>query len=101
MRWSDHGKSVHLSLVPGSTNQAANEPTITTVSVDSLKQSQDNPNINREDVEVARESGVEDRASNGTGSKNQDFSGIGIFSCKTKRYSVLNDNLMITNITPE
>jgi len=59
------------------------------VGVDSLKQSQDNPNINREDMEIASEGGVEDRATNGTGSKDQDFSGMGIYRCKTKRRRVL------------
>ena len=59
------------------------------MSVDSLKQSQDNPSINREDVEIVREGGVKDGANNGTGSKNQDFSGMGIFSCKTKRCRIL------------
>ena len=59
------------------------------MSVDSLKQFRDNPNINREDVEIASEVGIEDRVSNGTGSKDQDFGGMGIFSCKTKRRRVL------------
>ena len=40
-------------------------------------------------MEITSKGGVEDRASNGTGSKNQDFSGMGIFSCKTKRCRVL------------
>ena len=40
-------------------------------------------------MEITSEGGVEDWASNGTGSKNQDFSGMGIFNCKTKRCRVL------------
>ena len=67
----------------------ANEPTITTVSVGSLKQAQDYPNINREDIDIASEGGVEDKAASGTGSKNHDFSGMGIYRCKTKRCRVL------------
>jgi len=38
---------------------------------------------------ITSKDGVEDRATNGTSSKNQSFSRMGIYRCETKRYRVL------------
>lgn len=59
------------------------------MSVNSLEQPQNNPKIDSDDVEVFCESAVQDRAGNGTSSKNKHFSGVGVLGGKTEGCGVL------------
>ena len=52
--------------------------------VDSLEEAEGYPDVNREDVQVARKVAIENRACNGSGAKNEDFSRMRIFSSKAE-----------------
>lgn len=62
---------------------------ISRVSIDGLEQSESDPNVHGEDVEVLSEEAVEKRASEGSGSKDEDFSGVGVFSSEAEGGRVL------------
>ncbi len=63
--------------------------TITAVSVDGLEETESNPNIDGEDVEVATEPAVEQRSGEGSGAKDEDFSGVSVLGGQTERSRVL------------
>lgn len=63
--------------------------TISAVSINSLEQPQNDPNVNSDNVEVASKCGVEDGASEGSSTKNEYFGRVGIFSSKAKGCRVL------------
>lgn len=63
--------------------------TITAVRVDSLEQTERDPNVNSEDVEVAGEVAIEDGTSNRTGAKDEHLSRVGILCSKTERSRIL------------
>jgi len=52
---------------------------VSAVSVDSLEKSEDDPNVHGEDVEVAGANDVENRTSDRSSPKDEDFSWMGVF----------------------
>jgi len=62
---------------------------ISAVCVNSLEQPQNDPNVDSKDVEILSESAVQNRAEYGALSKDEDFSGMGVFSRKAERCGVL------------
>lgn len=59
------------------------------MSIDSLEQPQNDPDVNSDNVKITSKCGVENGAGEGTSSKNEDFGGVGIFSSKAKGCGVL------------
>ena len=68
--------------------------TVAGVSVNSLEETEDDPCVDSNNVEVTSDSTVEDGASEGTGSENEDLSGVGVFGSKTEGSRVLVVNLV-------
>ena len=68
--------------------------TVTGVGVNSLEETEDDPCVDSNNVEVTSDSTVEDGASEGTGSENEDLSGVGVFGSKTEGSRVLVVNLV-------
>ena len=63
--------------------------TVTGVGVNSLEETEDDPCVDSNNVEVTTDSTVEDGASEGTGSENEDLSRVGVFGSKTEGSGVL------------
>lgn len=57
--------------------------------VDSLEEAEGYPDVNREDMQVAREVAIENRACNCSCAENENFSGVRIFCSKAERRRVL------------
>lgn len=86
----DQGKSNNDgSLADARNNGVENQLTITTVRVDGLEEAEGYPDVNREDVQVAREVAIENGACNGPRAENEDFSGMRIFGGKAEWRRVL------------
>ena len=68
--------------------------TVAGVSVNSLEETEDDPCVDSNDVEVTTDSAVKDGASEGTGSEDEDLSGMGVFGSKTEGSRVLVMNLV-------
>lgn len=64
------------------------------MSIDSLEETKRDPNVDSENVQVTSVPAVQDRSSNSTSAKNEDFSRVGIFSSKTERCRILVMNLV-------
>ena len=62
--------------------------------INSLEETEDDPCVDSNDVEVTTDSAVKDGASEGTGSENEDLSGVGVFGSKTEGSGVLVVNLV-------
>ena len=57
---------------------------VSTVSIDGLEETEDDPNVHGEDVEVAGANDVEDRPSDRSSTKDEDFSRVGVFCSKAE-----------------
>ena len=57
--------------------------------IDGLEETERDPHVHREDVKVAAEGAVEERASDRAGSEDQHLSGVGILCSKTEGRRVL------------
>jgi len=64
------------------------------VSIDSLEQSQHDPNIDSDDVQVRGEEAVGERAKNRASAKDEYFSRVSVFSRQAKRCGVFVVNLV-------
>ena len=64
------------------------------MSIDSLEQSQHDPNVDRDDVQVRGEEAVGERAKNRASAKDEHFSGVSVFSSEAEWCGVLVVNLM-------
>jgi hypothetical protein len=64
------------------------------VRVDSLEETEDNPEVDGDDVQVLGEVAVDERAEDGTGTKNEHFGRMGILCRQTKWSAILVMNLM-------
>ena len=68
--------------------------TITGVRVDGLEETEGDPDVHGEDMEVTGDSAVEDRTDDRSGAEDEDFSGVGVFCSKTKRSRIFVVNFM-------
>lgn len=64
------------------------------VCVDGLEQTEDDPNVHGQDVEVARERAVQDGTTDGAKAENHDLNGGCVFGSQTKGSGVLVVNLV-------
>ena len=103
MCWRDQGKSEwRIKKEIGICHQLLVEAffmnckllTVAGVSVNSLEETEDDPCVDSNNVEVTSDSAVKDGASEGTGSKNEDLSRVGVFGSKTEGSGVLVVNLV-------
>ena len=58
------------------------------MSIDSLEETEDDPNVHGEDVEVAGANDVENRTSDRSSTKDEDFSWMSVFGSKAERSRV-------------
>jgi len=72
------------------------------VSIDSLEEAEDDPNVHGEDVKVASANDVEDRTSDCSSTKDEDFSWMGVFGSKAEgsRVFVVNFVDVLVHRTP-
>ena len=62
--------------------------------VDSLEETESNPDVDGEDMQVTAEHSVEDRPEDGTGAQDEDLSRVSILGSKTEGSRVLVVNLV-------
>ena len=67
---------------------------VTTVGINGLEQTQDNPNVHGEDVKVSGESAPEDGATDGTKAQEHHFNRRRVLGSQTERSGVLMVNLV-------
>ena len=63
--------------------------TVAAVRVDGLEETEDDPNVDGDDVQVAAEGAVEDGACNRAGTENHDLSGVRVLGGETEGRGVL------------
>jgi hypothetical protein len=88
---SDQGKSDQKHIDQLTMTQQANqsERTVTRVRIDRLEETEGNPDVDSEDVEVLCEPAVQERSADRARSENQDFSRMSVLGGETKRRAVL------------
>ena len=57
--------------------------------IDSLEETESNPDVDGEDMQVTAEHSVEDRPEDGTGTQDEDLSGVSILGSKTEGSRIL------------
>jgi len=62
---------------------------VSRMGINGLEKTKGDPDVHREDVEVLGKEAVEEGASEGAGSKNEDLGGVSVFSSKTEGSGVL------------
>lgn len=63
--------------------------TVSAVRIDGLEETEGDPDVDGEDVQVAAEHGVQDGADNRAGAEDEDLCGVGVLSGETERCRVL------------
>ena len=57
---------------------------VSTMSIDGLEETENDPDVHGEDVEVAGAENVENRSSDGSGTEDENFSQMGVLSSEAK-----------------
>lgn len=63
--------------------------TVTAVRINGLEETESDPDVDGEDVQVATEHGVQDGANNRAGAEDEDLCRVGVLSGETERCRVL------------
>ena len=80
--------TVHIELI-GREGAKERGHTVTAVRIDGLEETERDPDVHRENVEVAGEVAEEERAADGAGAEDEDLERVGVLGCETEGRRVL------------